>query len=57
MIGYAVHALVMKPDVGRVVKASSSAESVPRVDVFAVGSIRRKPTSPEETLYPTVRKL
>lgn len=57
MIGYAVHALVMKPEVGRVVRALGEAESVPRIDVFEVSSAKAGLRTHEEALYPTVRKL
>jgi hypothetical protein len=40
MIGYAVHALVMKPDVARVVRTLSNAGSVPRIDVFEISSVK-----------------
>jgi pantoate kinase len=57
MIGYAIHALVMESEIPRVVRALSSTESMPRVEVYEVGSERAgvRPGA-EEWLYPTVTR-
>lgn len=56
MIGYAVHALVMESEIAEVVRALGSVESMPKIDVYEVGSevAGRRPT--EARLYPTVTR-
>jgi pantoate kinase len=60
MIGYAIHALVMEPDLETLVGALTSLESMPRVDVFEVNSSRAGLVTPEakggKNLYQTVTK-
>lgn len=56
MIGYAVHALVMGSDVAQVVRALGSLESMPRIDVYEVGSEVAGVKPVEELLYPTVTR-
>lgn len=59
MIGYAVHALVLEPDVPKVARALSAAESLPKVEVYGIGSekARVRPSQEERAqVYPTVTR-
>ena len=57
MIGYAVHALVLEPELEEVVKALSSVESMPQIDVYEVGSQLAGVKPLEELLSPPITKF
>ena len=57
MIGYAVHALVMEPEVESVVRALSSVESMPQIEVYEVGSEVAGVKPVEELVYPVPKSF